>query len=148
MPASVLILMEAASAAVTVCFTDCIKFCAFPTSISVASMSSSVPGIKKWTILQIRDVSPCAPSMVAFTVERIFSWVPMVGMRSHTWSRFWGIRCKQWEFQSVAHRPHPLVRALLGQLLGQPRHLVRRLCDGFSNGDQLSLAAAVLLSRE
>ena len=46
MPASVLILMEAASAAVTVCFTDCIKFCAFPTSISVASMSSSVPGIK------------------------------------------------------------------------------------------------------
>merc|ERR1719510_2064131 len=31
---------------------------------------------------------PCAPSMVAFTVERIFSWVPMVGMRSHTWSRF------------------------------------------------------------
>lgn len=43
MPASVRILMEAASAAVTVCFTDCIRFCAFPTSISVASMSSSVP---------------------------------------------------------------------------------------------------------
>ena len=42
-PASVLILMEAASAAVTVCFTDCIKFWAFPISISVASRSSSVP---------------------------------------------------------------------------------------------------------
>jgi hypothetical protein len=43
MPASVLILMEAASAAVTVCLTDCIKFCALPTNISVASWSSSVP---------------------------------------------------------------------------------------------------------
>ena len=42
-PASVRILIEAASAAVTVCFTDCIKFWALPTSISVASMSSSVP---------------------------------------------------------------------------------------------------------
>ena len=43
MPASVLIFIEAASAAVTVCFTDCIKFCALPTNISVASRSSSVP---------------------------------------------------------------------------------------------------------
>lgn len=43
MPASVLILMEAASAAVTVSFTDCIKFCALPTNMSVASRSSSVP---------------------------------------------------------------------------------------------------------
>lgn len=31
---------------------------------------------------------PWAPSMVAFTVERIFSCVPMVGMRSHTCSKF------------------------------------------------------------
>ena len=33
---------------------------------------------------------PCAPNMVALTVERIFSWVPIVGIRSHTWSRFCG----------------------------------------------------------
>ena len=46
-PASVLILIEAASAAVTVCLTDCIRFWALPTSISVASMSSSVPKIKE-----------------------------------------------------------------------------------------------------
>ena len=32
----------------------------------------------------LRDFSPWAPSIVAFTVERIFSWVPMVGIRSHT----------------------------------------------------------------
>ena len=80
--------MEAASAAVTVCFTDCIRFCAFPTSISVASMSSSVPATEKLSKDCSQkgeiDVSPCAPSIVAFTVERIFSWVPMVGMRSHT----------------------------------------------------------------
>ena len=43
MPASVRILMEAASAAVTVCFTDCIRFWALPINISVASWSSSVP---------------------------------------------------------------------------------------------------------
>ena len=42
--------MEAASAAVTVCFTDCIRFCAFPTNISVASMSSSVPATEKVTL--------------------------------------------------------------------------------------------------
>lgn len=42
-PASVRILIEAASAARTVSLTDCIKFCAFPTSISVASWSSAVP---------------------------------------------------------------------------------------------------------
>ena len=26
--------------------------------------------------------------MVALTVERILSWVAMVGIRSHTWSKF------------------------------------------------------------
>uniref|UniRef100_A0A182QPQ9 Uncharacterized protein n=1 Tax=Anopheles farauti TaxID=69004 RepID=A0A182QPQ9_9DIPT len=51
--------------------TLCIRFCALPTSISVASRSSS---------------EPCAPSIVAFTVDRIFSCVPIVGMRSHTCS--------------------------------------------------------------
>lgn len=35
--------MLAASAARTVSFTDCIRFCALPTSMSVASWSSSVP---------------------------------------------------------------------------------------------------------
>ena len=43
MPASVLILMLAASVARTVSFTDCIRFWALPTSMSVASWSSSVP---------------------------------------------------------------------------------------------------------
>lgn len=47
MPASVRILMLAASAARTVSFTDCIRFCALPTSMSVASWSSSVPTQEK-----------------------------------------------------------------------------------------------------
>lgn len=42
-PESTLIFIEAASAARTVSFTACIKFCALPTSISVASWSSSEP---------------------------------------------------------------------------------------------------------
>ena len=42
-PESTRILMEAASAVLTVSFTACIRFCALPTSISVASWSSSEP---------------------------------------------------------------------------------------------------------
>ena len=43
-------------------------------------------------------LQPCAPSIVALTVERILSWVAMVGMRSHTWSKF----CKKLE-ESLSH---------------------------------------------
>lgn len=49
------------------------RFWAFPTSISVASRSSS---------------DPWAPSMVALTVDRIFSCVPIVGILSQTCSKF------------------------------------------------------------
>lgn len=49
------------------------RFCAFPTSISVASRSSSEP----W-----------APNIVALTVDNILSCVPIVGIRSQTWSKF------------------------------------------------------------
>ena len=88
MPASVRNLIEAASAARTVSLTDCIKFWALPTNMSVASWSSSVP----W-----------APSIVALTVERILSWVPMVGIRSQTCSSAWkeddGI--KKWKDEKV-----------------------------------------------
>lgn len=45
-PASVRILIEAASQALTVSFTDCMRFWALPTSISVASRSSSDPAEK------------------------------------------------------------------------------------------------------
>ena len=48
----------------------------------------------------------------------------------------------------VSNRSHPLVSALLGELLGKSGHLVRRLRDGFRDGDQLSLAATVLLGRK
>lgn len=42
-PDCTLILMEAPSAALTVSRTDCIRFCALPTNISVASSSSCEP---------------------------------------------------------------------------------------------------------
>ena len=42
-PESTRILIEAASAVLTVSFTACMRFCALPTSISVASWSSSEP---------------------------------------------------------------------------------------------------------
>ena len=45
----------------------------------------------------------------------------------------------------ATNRSHALVRALLGQLLGQPGHLVRGLRNRLGDGDQLSLAATVLL---
>ncbi len=90
------ILIDAASAAVTVSLTDCIRFCALPTSISVASMSSSVAATEKKNIFmkgnccadgQTIMLLPCDPSMVAFTVERIFSCVAIVGILSQTWSK-------------------------------------------------------------
>jgi len=34
------------------------------------------------------QIVPCAPSIVAFTVDNIFNCVPMVGIRSQTWRRF------------------------------------------------------------
>ena len=37
---------------------------------------------------------PWAPSMVAFTVDRILSWVAMVGILSQTWSRVWKMMIK------------------------------------------------------
>uniref|UniRef100_A0A2M3ZRX4 Putative secreted peptide n=1 Tax=Anopheles braziliensis TaxID=58242 RepID=A0A2M3ZRX4_9DIPT len=82
--------MLAPSAARTVSLTLCIRFCALPTSISVASRSSSEP----W-----------APSMVALTVDRIFSCVPIVGIRSHTCSRLVRIRLSvHWRASSFANR--------------------------------------------
>lgn len=50
-PESTRILIDAASAARTVSRTDCIKFCALPTSISVASWSSSEPASQTVHIL-------------------------------------------------------------------------------------------------
>ena len=41
------ILCEATSAALTVSLTDCMRFCAFPINISVASASSSEPEFEK-----------------------------------------------------------------------------------------------------
>lgn len=41
------ILSEATSAALTVSLTDCMRFCAFPINISVASASSSEPEFEK-----------------------------------------------------------------------------------------------------
>ena len=32
---------------------------------------------------------PWAPNMVAFTVDKIFNCVPIVGILSQTWSKFW-----------------------------------------------------------
>ena len=85
--------MEAASAAVTVCLTDCIRFWAFPTNISVASISSSVPeNLNRLYLFHVFVKCiylPCAPNIVAFTVDKIFSCVPIVGIRSHTCNRFW-----------------------------------------------------------
>ena len=43
---------------------------------------------------------PWAPSMVAFTVDRILSWVAMVGILSQTWSRVWKMMIKH-ESQAV-----------------------------------------------
>lgn len=34
-------------------------------------------------------IIPCAPNIVAFTVDKIFNWVPIVGIRSHTCSKFY-----------------------------------------------------------
>jgi len=34
------------------------------------------------------QIVPCAPSIVAFTVDSIFNCVPIVGIRSQTWRRF------------------------------------------------------------
>ena len=33
----------------------------------------------------------CEPSIVALTVESILSWVPMVGILSHAFNRFYNI---------------------------------------------------------
>lgn len=49
------------------------RLCAFPTSMSMASLSSCVP----WW-----------PSEEPFTVVNIFSWPLIVGILSHTWRRF------------------------------------------------------------
>ena len=58
-------------------------------------------------------------------------------------------RCKEMSnpFKLInTYSAHPLVGALLGELLGKPRHLVGGLRDGLGNGDQLPLATTVLLS--
>lgn len=36
----------------------------------------------------INKCIPCAPNMVAFTVDKIFSWVPIVGILSQTCNKF------------------------------------------------------------
>ena len=66
--------MEALSAAVTVDFTEVIKFWAFPTNISVASRSSSLPA--------------CEPIIVAFTVDSILSCWAIVGILSEICNKF------------------------------------------------------------
>ena len=45
----------------------------------------------------------------------------------------------------LTYSSHSLVSALHGQLFSQPGHLIRGLSNGLRYGDQLFLAAAVLL---
>ena len=48
-------------------------------------------------------------------------------------------------FTIQTYRSHSLICALHSKLLGQPGHFIWRLCNGFSNGDQLFFTATVLL---
>lgn len=71
-PESVRILIEAASQARTVSFTDCIRFCALPTSISVASRSSSEPGENVKLNYSMSRANPCVTVSKAFQLMRLF----------------------------------------------------------------------------
>lgn len=76
--------MEAASASLTVSFTDCIRFWALWTSISVACLGKGSEvnesnmcylemGIVTITCSDSSSLMFVRPSMVALTVERIFN---------------------------------------------------------------------------
>lgn len=88
------------------------------------------------------------PSIVALTVDRIFSWVLIVGIRSQTWNKHSGVYwsdkptnlqiliCLRWkraddicatDLQQVC--ANPFVGALLGYLFSQPRDLIGGLGD-------------------
>ena len=49
---------------------------------------------------------PCAPNIVAFTVESILSWVAIVGILSQTCSKLCSIEWKCWMFLPKTFRYH------------------------------------------
>lgn len=93
------------------------------------------------------------PSMVALTVERIFSWVLMVGIRSHTFGgkeNVWVIFCTRQRVPQYAWvclylqevGSDASIGALLGNFFGQSRHLIWGLGDVLSTLNQRSLVPA------
>lgn len=97
---------------------------------------------KIWGSLEL--VLPWAPSIVALTVDKIFSCVPMVGIRSHTWSRHcWQTQESEWGCQMrsrrgrLTHSSHASVSDLSSQLFGKSGDLLRSLSNGFGSVDEV-----------
>merc|ERR1719219_1335569 len=88
---------------------------------------------------------PCAPSIVAFTVERIFSWVPMVGIRSHTWSRFVLIRLS---VHSLASSLASLVTSSEDSAMALAMEISSLLLplSSWTNCDSLAMSKAIFLA--
>lgn len=96
------------------------------------------------------------PNMVALTVDRILSWVLMVGIRSHTWK--WGhVTSNIWNMSNIVQSfhcflffsadleqvgPDALVSTLLGHFLGQPCNFIGSLGDVLGTLDEGTLVPA------
>lgn len=88
------------------------------------------------------------PSIVALTVERIFSWVAMVGIRSQTCRRAWissTIISSKWQFKRnhFMYHSHLDVGAKSGDVDSESGDLFGWVGDGLRAVDQVLLRAAL-----
>ena len=75
-------------------YTVHIKFDDICATITSAALTEQYT---KFNITDENGLLPCAPNMVAFTVDRIFSCVPIVGILSQTCNRF----CQQTNYVKI-----------------------------------------------